>query len=469
MQRGGGFFFQQRIVFQKKTQFQRAEQPAYGFLRDRRRQHFADFRRGARANGRHQHVVALEKRPCCALLRQHHIARPRHFSGTDLPPLNHHRPRGRLKPAVVQFLPGFAFILIHQPGGFAHHQYAGGTVQQFGGGKFGRSFFQIVPRTSQQFQTVRKCRFRAGVVATAEPSGFPKRDFQTARRLAGACGKRLFVFQTGIQRARLRLCGNIEQYGAVAYAAGQYMVAHQPLPCFRNQRPVSHPAARGFQAEQAAIVRGQTYRAAAVATVCGRHHPRRHGCRRTAAAAAGRVGGIPRITCDAVDFRFGNRISAPFGRGGFAEYPQPGIQIGLGKVAVLSGNIILHHARTRPSRRACPVGQQIFQQKRHTCQRRLIVCRHLPAQGALAQIVRQKVEFGVDFIQPCQCGLQHFVGRNFFAADKIRQSDGIVAAVFGEIHDRSLCARQCLSENKFMLAIAGLFVSPSGKEVCNIL
>ena len=109
---------------------------------------------------------------------------------------------------------------------------------------------------------------------------------------------------------------------------------------------------------------------------------------------------MPRIARDAVDFGFGNGIRAPFGRGGFAEHAQPRIEIGLGQIAVLLGNVMLHHARTRPCRRAFPIRQQVFEQKRHARQRRIgIFRRPLPRRRAFAQIVRQQIELGIDFVQ----------------------------------------------------------------------
>ena len=257
LQRGNGFFFQKRVVFQQETQAQRAAQQAHGFLCGGWRHHLADFRRGARADGRHQHIVARKKCFGGTFLRQHHVARPCHFARADLPPLHNHCPRCRLKQAVRQFLSGFVLILVEQFCRFAHNDDAGGAFELFGRCKIGRGFFQFVSRVLHQFQTMGERGFRAFVVAAAKPCLFPKSDFQTTCFLFQAVCKTVFGRRrAGIQGALLGLGGDVQQNRAVAYAAGQHMIAYQALPRFRCVRRVTAAAARGFQPEHAAVVRG---------------------------------------------------------------------------------------------------------------------------------------------------------------------------------------------------------------------
>ena len=156
-----------------------------------------------------------------------------------------------------QFLSGFVLILVEQFCRFAHDDDAGGAVELFWRRKIGRGFFQFVSRVLYQFQTMGERGFRAFVVAAAKPCLFPKSDFQTTCFLFQAVCKTVFGRRrAGIQGALLGSGGDVQQNRAVAHAAGQDMVTYQTLPCLRCVWRITAAAARGFQPEHAAVVRG---------------------------------------------------------------------------------------------------------------------------------------------------------------------------------------------------------------------
>ena len=136
--------------------------------------------------------------------------------------------------------------------------------------------------------------------------------------------------------------------GAVAHAAGDHVLRGQPAQALGAFRAGADARTRRLQPEQAAGRGRDADRAAAIGRMGERHDAGRHGGGRTAARAARREIGAPRVAGDAVEARFGRRREAELGRVRLAGMTRPARR----KRATISlsvAGMVAHTAARTPS------------------------------------------------------------------------------------------------------------------------
>ena len=255
-----------------------------------------------------------------------------------------------------------------------------------------RHFFHVV---AQAFEQVSGGAHGRGALRV---QGAPQRVPQ-AEADAQAAGRAAHFFQVRPHRggqevgcAHVGALGSIEQGCAVAHRAAEHVLDGRALPLFALLGAGGHPAPAGFQPKQAAAGRRNADGAAPIAGPGHGHDARRHGRRRPAAAAAGRVAPVPRVAGGAVQQRLGHAHQGKLGRVGFAHDVQArGLpaahQLGIG---------FGHEAPQRPAARGVRgpgvVRPKVLQQKGHAAKR----AGGQPGRGTPPGRLIQRVHHGVD-------------------------------------------------------------------------
>ena len=286
---------------------------------------------------------------------------------------------------------GLACLLQRGPVQRLHFVFAHAAAQQFfaladgvqHGGAHGRAHAaenflhrQLQPAlfqpVAQAFAHLGRCIERGqavGMYGHAEMVAAPHGNAQRAGGLGQGC-QVAAGGATGRQHARTGFGAGtqVQQQGAVAHAAADGVVGRQAQRAFHEHRACGGAAPAGFEAKQPAVRSWNTDGATAIAGMGQRHNASGHGGGCAARGAAGGVGRVPGVGCDAVQTRLGGRRHAKFWRGSFAKNVQASRLVALHQGAAVRGHGPLEKGAAMGGDGALQALPQVFEQERHAPQ-----------------------------------------------------------------------------------------------------